>query len=64
MTGDAQAVAKAVAADLDIDTVFAEVLPEQKASKVKEVLALAPSGVCDTVLTQNVARLAARRVLH
>lgn len=37
MTGDAQAVAKAVAADLDIDTVFAEVLPEQKASKVKEV---------------------------
>ena len=37
MTGDAQAVAEAVAADLNIDTVFAEVLPEQKASKVKEV---------------------------
>jgi Cu2+-exporting ATPase len=37
MTGDAQAVAKAVAADLEIDAVFAEVLPEQKASKVKEV---------------------------
>jgi P-type Cu2+ transporter len=37
MTGDAQAVANAVAADLGIDTVFAEVLPDQKASKVKEV---------------------------
>ena len=37
MTGDAQAVANAVATDLGIDTVFAEVLPDQKASKVKEV---------------------------
>jgi Cu2+-exporting ATPase len=37
MTGDAQAVANAVAQELGIDTVFAEVLPEQKASKVKEV---------------------------
>ncbi|HYS56505.1 MAG TPA: heavy metal translocating P-type ATPase, partial [Thermoanaerobaculia bacterium] len=37
MTGDAQAVANAVAQELEIDTVFAEVLPEQKASKVKEV---------------------------
>jgi P-type Cu2+ transporter len=37
MTGDARAVANAVAADLGIDTVFAEVLPDQKASKVKEV---------------------------
>ena len=37
MTGDAQAVARAVAEDLRIDTVFAEVLPDQKASKVKEV---------------------------
>ena len=37
MTGDAQAVASAVAQELGIDTVFAEVLPEQKASKVKEV---------------------------
>ncbi len=37
MTGDAKAVANAVATDLGIDTVFAEVLPEQKASKVKEV---------------------------
>jgi Cu2+-exporting ATPase len=39
MTGDAQAVARAVAEELGIDTVFAEVLPEQKAAKVKEVQA-------------------------
>ena len=37
ITGDAQAVANAVATDLGIDTVFAEVLPDQKAAKVKEV---------------------------
>ena len=37
MTGDAKAVASAVASDLGIDAVFAEVLPDQKASKVKEV---------------------------
>jgi P-type Cu2+ transporter len=37
MTGDTQAVANAVAEEVGIDTVFAEVLPEQKASKVKEV---------------------------
>jgi Cu2+-exporting ATPase len=37
MTGDAKAVANAVAADLGIDTVFAEVLPDQKAAKVQEV---------------------------
>jgi P-type Cu2+ transporter len=37
MTGDAIAVASAVAADLGIDTVFAEVLPDQKAAKVQEV---------------------------
>jgi Cu2+-exporting ATPase len=37
MTGDAQAVARSVAEELRIDTVFAEVLPDQKASKVKEV---------------------------
>src|SRR5207302_7071444 len=32
-----QAVANAVATDLGIDMVFAEVLPDQKAAKVKEV---------------------------
>jgi Cu2+-exporting ATPase len=37
MTGDAQAVANAVAADLGIDTVFAEVLPEQKAFTIQIV---------------------------
>lgn len=37
MTGDAKAVADAVAKELGIETVFAEVLPEQKASKVEEV---------------------------
>jgi Cu2+-exporting ATPase len=37
LTGDAQAVARAVAEELEIDTVFAEGLPEDKASKVKEL---------------------------
>ena len=39
MTGDAIAVARAVAAQLRIDTVFAEVLPDQKSAKIKEVQA-------------------------
>ena len=37
LTGDARAVAEAVATDLGIDTVFAEVLPEDKQSKVTEL---------------------------
>jgi Cu2+-exporting ATPase len=37
LTGDASAVADAVAVDLGIDQVFAEVLPEQKANKIKEL---------------------------
>ena len=37
LTGDAQAVAEAVAEELGIDTVFAEVLPEDKASKVRKL---------------------------
>src|SRR5262245_2243250 len=36
MTGDAQAVADAVAEELGIDTVYAEVLPEQKVAKIQE----------------------------
>ena len=40
LTGDAQAVADAVAKELGIDTVFAEVLPEDKATKVRELQAL------------------------
>jgi P-type Cu2+ transporter len=39
LTGDARAVADAVAQELGIDTVFAEVLPEDKASKVRELQA-------------------------
>jgi P-type Cu2+ transporter len=37
ITGDAQQVADAVAADLDIDEVYAEVLPEDKDAKVAEL---------------------------
>jgi P-type Cu2+ transporter len=37
MTGDARAVAQAVASELGIRTVFAEVLPDQKASRIEEL---------------------------
>ena len=37
LTGDARPVAEAVARDLGIDTVFAQVLPEQKADRIKEL---------------------------
>jgi len=37
MTGDARPVADSVAGELGIDTVFSEVLPEQKASKIEEL---------------------------
>ncbi len=37
MTGDAKTVADAVARELGVDTVFADVLPEQKASKIEDV---------------------------
>ncbi len=37
LTGDARAVANSVAGELGIETVFAEVLPEEKASKVREL---------------------------
>jgi P-type Cu2+ transporter len=37
MTGDAKAVAEPVAKELGIDTVFAEILPEQKAAKIQEL---------------------------
>jgi P-type Cu2+ transporter len=53
LTGDAQAVADAVAKELGIDTVFAEVLPEDKASKIKElqeqgkIVAMVGDGVND-----------------
>jgi Cu2+-exporting ATPase len=37
LTGDAPSVAEAVAKELGIDTVFSQVLPEQKAEKIKEL---------------------------
>jgi P-type Cu2+ transporter len=37
LTGDSRAVADAVAQDLGIDTVYAEVLPEQKSDKIREL---------------------------
>ena len=37
LTGDARPVAQAVAAELGIDTVFAEVLPDQKVGKIREL---------------------------
>ncbi|MEX2387613.1 MAG: heavy metal translocating P-type ATPase [Phycisphaeraceae bacterium] len=37
LTGDSQAVADAVAKKLNIDTVFAQVLPEDKAKKIEEL---------------------------
>jgi Cu2+-exporting ATPase len=37
LTGDSEAVARAVAQELQIDTYFAQVLPEHKASKVQEL---------------------------
>jgi Cu2+-exporting ATPase len=63
LTGDATAVANAVAADLGIDTVFAEVLPEQKVDKIKELknagkrVAMVGDGVNDApaLLTADVA---------
>ncbi len=39
LTGDAQAVADRVAQEIGIDTVFAQVLPEQKAAKVQQLQA-------------------------
>src|SRR5262249_57738691 len=39
LTGDSEAVARSVAKELGIDTVFAQVLPEDKAEKIKELQA-------------------------
>ena len=39
LTGDAEPVARAVAEELGIDTVFAKVLPDQKAEKIRSLQA-------------------------
>jgi Cu2+-exporting ATPase len=39
LTGDARAVAEAVGREIGVDQVFAEVLPEQKVEKVRELKA-------------------------
>lgn len=62
MTGDARPVAEAVARMLNIDTVFAEVLPEDKAKKITELqqsgrrVAMVGDGVNDApaLVTANV----------
>jgi len=60
LTGDSQAVAKTVAGELGLDDFFAEVLPEEKAAKIKEVqgrglsVAMVGDGVNDApALTQS-----------
>ena len=62
MTGDARVVAQAVASELGVDQVFAEVLPDQKASRIDELkregkrVAMVGDGVNDApaLVTANV----------
>ena len=62
MTGDARSVAQAVASELQVDELFAEVLPDEKASRVKALqqqgkrVAMVGDGVNDApaLVTANV----------
>ena len=62
MTGDAQRVADTVATELGVDTVFAQILPQQKASTIEQLqrsgkrVAMVGDGVNDApaLLTANV----------
>ena len=62
MTGDARVVAQAVASELQVDQLFAEVLPDQKASRIEELkqqgkrVAMVGDGVNDApaLVTANV----------
>ena len=60
ITGDARVVAEAVAADLGVDEVFAEVLPEDKDAKVTELqerglrVAMVGDGVNDAAARADV----------
>ncbi|HKN68268.1 MAG TPA: heavy metal translocating P-type ATPase [Gemmatimonadaceae bacterium] len=62
MTGDAESVAQSVAAELQVDEVFAEVLPEEKASRIRALqqrgkrVAMVGDGVNDApaLVTANV----------
>src|SRR3546814_14152843 len=62
ITGDARQVAEAVAADLGVDEVFAEVLPEDSALKVAETQdrALKVASVADGVHDAPASARAAR----
>ncbi len=51
MTGDARPVAESVARELGIDTVFAEVLPGQKAERIQELRA---KGLCVAMVGDGV----------
>ena len=64
ITGDARQVAEAVAAELGVDEVFAEVLPEDKEAKVAELQAPGPDGGHGRRRRQRRPRPGPRRCRH